>query len=83
MRIVVTQVKNEYASAGVVVYVQGTRIGSIGPGDTVEAQVPDTDRCEVRVECGFYRKSMVLVSSADLLVSWSLKPPDIVLERRK
>ena len=83
MRISVTQVKNEYASAGVTVYVQGARIGSIGPGGTVDVETPDTDRCEVLVVCGFYHKRMVIGRSSELLVSWSLRPPDIVLEHKK
>lgn len=82
MLVTVTQIDSEYASNGVDVWVQGEKLGRIGRGGTVSTEIPYTDRCEVVVECGTYKKRMVVGGDADILVKWVLNPPDMVLERK-
>lgn len=83
MTITVTLIDSDYASTGVDIYVQGVKLGQIGPGGSVSTEVPYTDRCEVVAECGSYKKYMIVGGDADILVKWVLNPPDMVLERKR
>lgn len=81
MKLTISQVNNEYASPAVYVYVAGRELGQIGAGESVSTET-DMAPCPVRAVCGSYSANMVVGGDADLVVSWTLRPPGMELSRR-
>lgn len=69
MTVTVTQYDNEAASQAVTIYVDGEKVGVIGPGETLTIK---RDRVGlVRAECGSYSRSIIMEQDGSLMIRWS------------
>lgn len=77
MTVTVTQFDNEAASHAVTIYIDGERVGAIGPGETLTIK---RDRIGlVRAECGVYSRSIIMEGDGSLMVRWSPTAQDMDL----
>ena len=85
MIVVVTQPNTRVASDGVRVYIDGTYIGTIGPGGSISGESKGDPRYpfEVKAVCGFYDAKYHGYADVRLNVNWSLDPPQMLLEKER
>ena len=74
MTIVVTQPATDWASQGVDIFVDGEKVGVIGPGESVLAQ--SKGPYEVRAECGLCWATYHRVDDVKLNIVWPRQAPE-------
>lgn len=82
MKITVMRVNNEFASAGVFVYIDGQLLGSTGPGGNISTPL-EAPSCLVWVECDVYGRGLILGRDNALQVPWDLNPPEMTVNHAK
>ena len=83
MNIKITQVDNDFASRYLNIYLDGNYAGYLDRGSSLMLKAENDIPHRIRAEVGFYDGELAVNDDTDILVSWRLSPPYLVLSEQK